>query len=85
MINKIAVETMMITSLFFQKKEPATAAGWALLVLSLLFGFTTGAGFGIGVGVGTGTGVGGAGLGIGGVGVGVGGGEGGVTGIGPSG
>ncbi len=45
MINKIAVDTMMITSLFFQKKDQDASTGTPLLVLSLYFG-TTGDGFG---------------------------------------
>jgi len=57
----------MMTSLFFWKKVPVAAVGCAELVLSLLFGCTTGAGFGIGL-TGTGTGLGAGGAGTGGVG-----------------
>ena len=47
MINKIAVDTMMITSLFFQKKDQDASTGTPLLVLSLYFGSgTIGDGFG---------------------------------------
>jgi len=50
--NKIAVDTIMITSLFFWKKEPV-ATGIALLVLSFTGGLTYGAGFGWGLLLGT--------------------------------
>ena len=60
MINKIAVETIMITSLFLAKNDCSFSIG-LIVLLSGLVGVTIGAGFGYGL-IGGSTGLEGVGL-----------------------